>query len=82
MKSTRWRGEAALAVLCALGMLVAGCGAMSTIAIHEDAASVPSTEATAHADAYAGPVDQARRLARELAAGNNLPGVSVAAAFP
>ena len=80
MRSTRWRGEAALAVLCALGMLVAGCGAMSTIAIHEDAASVPSTEATAHADAYAGPVDQARRLARELAAGNNLPGVSVAVA--
>ena len=83
MKSTRWRAEAALAILFAVVMLVVGGGAIwfvSTMSVHEDAGSVPSTAAAEHSDAYVGPVEESRRLARALAAGDNLPGVSVAVA--
>ena len=69
MKSTRWRAEAALAVLFAVVMLVVGGGAfwfMSSEARSQDAAAVPSTAAAAPADRYAGPVEESRRLARAL----------------
>ena len=83
MSSTRWRLEAALAVLVALVMLVVGVGIlrrMSTKPIHEDPAAVPSSVATARADRYAGHVEESRRLSRTLVAGDNLPGLSVAVA--
>jgi serine beta-lactamase-like protein LACTB len=87
VRSTRWRDEAALAVACAvvmLVMLVAGARAlwfMSRKPVHENAAAVPSTPAAApRIDRYAGPVEESRRLARALAAGANLPGLSVAVA--
>ena len=41
---------------------------------------MPSTAAAAHTDRYAGPVEESRRLARALVAGDNLPGLSVAVA--
>ena len=83
MTSTRWRAEAALAVLLAVVMLVVGGGAvwfMSRKPVHEDAAAVPSTAAAAPTDRYAGAVEESRRLARALVAGDNLPGLSVAVA--
>ncbi|HYN09631.1 MAG TPA: serine hydrolase domain-containing protein [Vicinamibacterales bacterium] len=86
MKSTRWRTEAALAVLLAVVMLVVGGGAVwffwfgSTMPVHESAAAVPSTAAAAHSDRHAGSVEESRRLARALVAGDNLPGLSVAVA--
>ena len=83
MRSTRRRAEAALAVLFAVVMLVVGGGAVwfvSTMSVHEDAAAVPSTAAAAHSDQYAGPMEESRRLARALVAGDNLPGLSVAVA--
>ena len=64
-------------------MLVVGGGAIwfvPTTPVHEDAAAVPSTAAAAPSDRYAGPVEESRRLARALAAGDNLPGLSVAVA--
>jgi serine beta-lactamase-like protein LACTB len=84
VRSTRWRAEAALALLFAVVMLVVGGGAvwvMSRKPVHENAAAVPSTAATAPSDRYAGPVEESRRLARALAAGTNLPGLSVAVAL-
>ena len=81
--STRRRAEATIAVLFTIAMLVVGGGAVwfvSTMSVHEDAAAVPSTAAAAHSGQYAGPVEESRRLARALAAGENLPGVSVAVA--
>ena len=45
--------------------------------MHTDAAAVPSTPATAPADQYAGPVEEARRLARALVVAGNVPGLSV-----
>jgi CubicO group peptidase (beta-lactamase class C family) len=48
--------------------------------VHENAASVPSTAAPAHSDGYTGPVEESRRLARALVAGDNLAGLSVAIA--
>jgi hypothetical protein len=83
VRSTRWRAEAALAVLFSVVMLVVGGGAiwvMSRKPVHESAAAVPSTAAAAHSDRYAGPVEESRRLARALVAGDNLPGLSVAVA--
>jgi len=83
VRSTRWRAEAALAAFLAVVMLVVGGGAIwfvSTMSVHEDAASVPSTAAGAHSDGYAGPVEESRRFARALAVGDNLPGLSVVAA--
>ncbi len=83
VSSTRWRAEAALAVLFAVVMLAVGGRAlwfMSRKPVHEDAASVPSTAAAAPSTRYAEPVEESRRLARALAAGDNLPGLSVAVA--
>ena len=83
MTSTRWRAEAALAVLVAVVMVVVGGRALwfaSTLPVHQDPAAVLSTAAAAHTDRYAGPVEQSRRLARALVAGANLPGLSVAVA--
>ena len=84
MTSTRGRAEAVLAVLFTVGLLVVGGGAVwlvSTMSVHEDAAAVPSTAAAAPAERYAGPVEESRRLARALVAGDNLPGLSVAVAL-
>lgn len=83
MRSTRWRAEAALAVLFAVVMLVVGGRAlwfMSRKPVHEDAAAVPSTATAAPSTRYAGPAEESRRLARALTAGDNLPGLSVAVA--
>ena len=80
---TRWRAEAALAVLLAVTMSIAGFAALRsvyTIPVHKDAAEVASTAAVARTDRYAGPVDESRRLARALVARDNLPGLSVAVA--
>ena len=63
-------------------MLVVASGAVwlvSTMSVHEDAATVPST-VDAHADRYAGSVENSRRLARAVIAGDRLPGLSVAVA--
>ena len=83
MKPTRRGAEEALAVLFAVVLLVAGGVAvlvMSTKPVHENAASVPSAPGVTPADRYAGPVDESRRLARELLTGDDLPGLSVAVA--
>ena len=82
-KSTRWRAEAAVAVLFGVVMLVLGGRAawlMSRKPVHEDAAAVPSTATAAPSTRYAEPVEESRRLARTLAASNDLPGLSVAVA--
>jgi serine beta-lactamase-like protein LACTB, mitochondrial len=81
MRSTRRRAEAALAVLFAVMLVVAG-GALwlvSTKSVHEDATTAPSTVAVAH-PRYAGSVEESRRLARVLIEGHKLPGLSVAVA--
>ena len=83
MTSTRWRAEAALAVLLAVVMLIVSGGAlwfMTRKPVHEDAAAVPSTAADVGTDRYAGVVDESRWLARALVASDNLPGLSVAVA--
>ena len=85
MRSTRWRAEAAIAVFLTVVTLVVGGGAVwlmftSTKPIYEDAAAVPSTAVAARPDRYADPVEESRRLARALVAGDNLPGFSVAVA--
>jgi CubicO group peptidase (beta-lactamase class C family) len=83
MRTTRWRAEAALALLCAVVILVVGGGAvwvMSRKPVHENADAVPSMAAAEPSERYAGPVEESRRLARALAAGDDLPGLSVAVA--
>src|SRR5437879_6178456 len=83
MRSTRWRAEAALAVLFAVVMLVVGGGAiwvMSRKPVHETAAAVPSTTAAAPPERYSDAVKEGRRLARALVVDASLPGLSVAAA--
>ncbi len=83
MRSTRWRTEAALAVVCTVVMLVVSGGVLwrtITIPVHKDAAAVPSTAAAAPSDRYAGPVEESRRLARALVVDDNLSGLSVAVA--
>jgi serine beta-lactamase-like protein LACTB, mitochondrial len=83
LSSTRWRAEAALALLLLVVMLVVSGGAfwfMSRKPVHEDAAAVPSMAAAAPSARYAGPVEEARRLARALVASDNLPGLSVGVA--
>jgi len=82
MTSTRWRTEAAVAVVAVALMLAAGGGAVwrwSTLPDRQAAAAVPSTTA-AHSDRYEDPVTESRRLARALVAGDHLPGLSVAVA--
>ena len=72
---------ALLAVPLALVVLVvAGVVLWSSykVPMHEDAASVPSRTDAPPADRYTGPVEAARRRARVLVAGDNLPGLSVA----
>jgi serine beta-lactamase-like protein LACTB, mitochondrial len=83
MRSTRWRVEAALAVLFAVVMLVVGGGAvwvMSRKPVHENAAAVPSTTAAAPPARYSDAVKEGRRLARALVVDESLPGLSVAVA--
>jgi len=80
---TRLRTEALLALLFAAVLLVAGGAAIYfvfTMSVHGDPGSVPSAAAGAPAARYAGAVAEARRLARELAVTENLPGLSVAVA--
>src|SRR5262249_29940153 len=80
---TRRRAEAALAVLCAVLLLIVGGGAIwlrSMAPAREGPAMLPSTTAATPSDRYAGPVDESRRLARALVADDNLIGLSVAVA--
>jgi serine beta-lactamase-like protein LACTB len=83
MNATRWRAKAAIAVLLAVAGLVVGGGiilSLSTVQMHEDAGSVPSRADAAPTDLYTAPVEEARRRARALVAGENIPGLSVAVA--
>jgi serine beta-lactamase-like protein LACTB, mitochondrial len=83
VRSTRWRAEAALAVLFAVVILVVGGGAvwvMSRKPVHENAAAVPSTTAAAPPERYSDAVKEGRRLARALVVDESLPGLSVAVA--
>ena len=83
-RQTRVRAEAALAVLLVAIVVAVGAGAvwiLSTAPIHESAASVPTTAGAAPSDQNAGAAEQSRRLAKALAAKDNLPGVSVAVAL-
>ena len=83
MNANHWRVEAALAVLLAGAGLVAGLVVIlstSTVRVHTDAASVPSSPSAAVAGGYAEPVKEARQAARALVAGEDLPGLSVAVA--
>ena len=79
-----WRAEAGLAVLVAVLMVVGSGVALWLSAtrspLHESAAAVPSTAATARNDRYAAAVEDSRQLARALVSGDNLPGLSVALA--
>ncbi len=82
MRSKRW-ADAVIAVLFAVVVLVVARVSVSLMPeapIHKDAASVPSTAAVADTVRYSGPVEESRRLARTLVAGDNLPGLSVAIA--
>jgi len=82
VRSTSWRAEPAIAVLFVVVLLVVSGGAVwfaSPPSVDEDAAPVPST-ATAHAERYAGPVEESRRLARARIAPDEHPGLSVAVA--
>jgi serine beta-lactamase-like protein LACTB len=83
VSSTRSRAEAVLAGLVALVALVVGAGALwsvTRIAVHKDAASVPSSAAGARTDAYAGPIAQSQRRARDFMVRDNIPGLSIAIA--
>jgi CubicO group peptidase (beta-lactamase class C family) len=79
----RMRAEAMLAVLFAGAVMVGGSVAIyfvSTMSVHTDPGSVPSTAAAAPDERYSSAVDQARRLTRSLVVDENLPGFSVAVA--
>jgi CubicO group peptidase (beta-lactamase class C family) len=81
--ATRRASEAVLAALFIVVVLAAGARVLwrgTRAPVHADAAAVPSTAAAEPSAHYAGAVQEARRLARALAAGDNLPGVSVAVA--
>jgi serine beta-lactamase-like protein LACTB, mitochondrial len=81
--STRWRVEAALALLLAIGV-VAGPGvlylARTPNRVHTDPAAIRSRAAGLNAGPHAPAVDEARRLAREVLVDENLPGLSLAVA--
>jgi CubicO group peptidase (beta-lactamase class C family) len=71
-----------LAVLAAVIVTIAGGGVfyfVSTMAVHPDAAAVPSTPGV-HADRYSRAIEESRRLAHGLLLQDNLPGLSVAVA--
>jgi serine beta-lactamase-like protein LACTB len=70
----------AVAVLLALILLAAGgvIWSVSTVRIYDGPATVPSTAATGMAGRSGAPVADSRRLVRELVAGDNLTGLSVA----
>jgi CubicO group peptidase (beta-lactamase class C family) len=76
--------EAALAVVLAVGLVVAGGGALYFVAtinpVHTDPAAVPSKADDTAAGQYLPVVDKAKRLARALVVDENLPGFSVAVA--
>lgn len=79
----RGRAEAALAVVLVAIMVLGGAVAvwvLSTAPIHESAALVPATPGVAPSGRYAAAAEQSRRHAQALAAGDNLPGVSIAVA--
>ena len=81
-RSTRWRWEAALAVLFAGVTAVVGGGALYfvfTMTVHSDPAAVPSMPGV-HAERYSGAIEESRRLAHALLLEENLPGLSVAVA--
>jgi CubicO group peptidase (beta-lactamase class C family) len=83
VNATRWRAEAAVAVLLAVAGLAIGGAVIWSLTrrpVHQDAASVPSTADTPAAGRYTGAVEHGRRLARDLAARENIPGLSVAVA--
>lgn len=85
MKSSRWRVEAALAVLFGAVMLIVAAGVvfrqMSTKPIHDDPAAVPSIAVAPPSGRYADPVEDSRRRARALVVADKLPGFSVAVAI-
>jgi serine beta-lactamase-like protein LACTB, mitochondrial len=83
MRLTRFRIELALALLITVGFIVvtgAGVYFFATMKVHTDPASVPSTPAGVAAERYADAVAEARRLAREVVAKDNLPALSLAVA--
>ncbi len=83
MTPTRAHALSALAAVVLAGAVAAGGVAYWSLAKpprHASAAAVPSTPAMATVGPYAPAVDTSTRLARDLVAGNNLPGLSVAVA--
>ena len=83
MTTNRAYALSALTAVVLVGAVAAGGVAywsLSRSPRHLSAATVPSTPAVANAGPYASAVDASRRLARELVAGSNLPGLSVAVA--
>lgn len=81
---TRFRAEAALAVLFAAAITLAGGAAIYfvfTMSVHTGPKAVPSTVTAAPAERYSSAVEEARRLARSLVVEENLPGLSVAVAL-
>jgi len=83
MTRTRSHAEAALALLAAAVITVAGAGVLyfaSTMAVHSDPAAVPSTPGV-HNQRYSDAIEESRRLAHALLLAENLPGLSVAVAL-
>ena len=79
----RSRAEAALAVVFAVVIMLAGGAAIyfvSTISVHPNPAVVPSTTVAPHDERYSAAVKEARGLSRALLLEENLPGLSVAVA--
>jgi CubicO group peptidase (beta-lactamase class C family) len=81
-RSTRWRWEAAFAILIAVvGAIVVG-GALYfffTMAVHTDPAAIPETPGV-HVGQYSSAIEESRPLAHALLLEQNLPGLSVAVA--
>jgi serine beta-lactamase-like protein LACTB, mitochondrial len=81
--STRWRGEAALALFFAVVMVV-GSGALYFACIpnhvHTDVSAIRSAAAEVNAGPRAAAVEAARRMTRPRLVEENLPGLSVAVA--
>ena len=82
MKPTRWRLEAALAVIAVVIVAAAVPLYFAFIPnhVHTDPAAIPSTAADGIALQQFAPLDEGRHLARTLLVQNNLPGLSVAVA--